>query len=164
MTINIILIILFLLGLTATGQVRSGYIYYDKVILELPEYSSSQKKLETLKFQMQDSLSILSKQFQNFMESLLVDKYMDSLAKKTLNDSILSLGNNISKYKELAFDRFRIEEQSIQSILKNQLIKKIKDFSRENNIDCITEKQALLYCDNCVDLTNELIKYLHGKQ
>lgn len=160
----LLLAFIFLLGLRATGQFRQGYFYYDKVIIEFPEYSLSQKKLDSLKFKMQDSINILSEQYEKYMLSLLVDRQMDSLIKKQINYTITILVKKITDYNDFTYDLLKKVEKIIQENIKNQFIKEIKNFSIVNSIDCIVEKPALLYCDKCVDMTDELIKYLRQKQ
>lgn len=156
-----LLILNILFGLTATGQVaQGGYFDYEKVIVELPEYSLSQKEIETLKIKLEDSIDILVSQYRNLLEFYSGDRYWDSILAKTVNDSITRLLNNINICQESALDRLRNEEISIQEYLNNQMKKHLQYFCMVNKFDFNAEKEALHYCYNCIDLTDELIKYL----
>lgn len=135
------------------GQGRQGYFDYNKLISQLPEYSLAQTKTEQL---MQDSVNLLSIQYDQLMKSLRMDIYMDSSIQKTLNDSILKLGERITNYINYSDELVEI----VQSDFNKELFERIRRFCILNKIDCLTEKQSLFYCDKCADLTDELINYL----
>lgn len=69
---KICLLLLFLAGLTAQGQVKYAYLHYDSLLIEMPEYEKTQDELGQLRRQYADEAAYnemaFKRQFAEFLQ------------------------------------------------------------------------------------------------
>jgi len=168
MKIKFLITFLFLVFVSTLSFAQSKYAYIDllKVMNESKEGKNLRKEIEE-KFsyyqskgkQIEEKIKEIKKQ----LESPLLSKQ----AKKEKEKEIEKLRAEIQK--------LTIEAQTVLNDMKknaeNKLMKKIKlvvkEYSQKNKIDIVffnAMVSPILYADKKIDITDEIIKLLDGKQ
>jgi Skp family chaperone for outer membrane proteins len=161
MKITITILILFLFVSATVGQINYGYYDSDKVFDTLPEYS-----------QFKDSINIHRNQIKDTIRNMFIEYNMppmfdttkaSALIMKSYHEEMADLHRRIICYDSLAETRLDIEENNRKLKLNNILIKYINEFSQKNNVLILGNKQAMPSCKECLDYTNDLIKFIINK-
>ena len=161
-SVQLVYLLIFLLcGLSCFGQTKVGYIDYDKVVLTLPEHFSGKKKIESLRKRFEDSIIEMSNNFRNVLDSIHMHDYMtDSISLMAIESKLKAIETRIKAYQNFALDEICKEEKLIQSNLKNKISTDLEKYMESNGILRIEEKEAVLYCRECIDYTEDFIAYM----
>lgn len=148
------------------GQKRQGYIDYDKVIVSFPQNDLEQKKLDSRTKELNDSLKILVREFQE-MTRTTVDypqtKEGDLQIKKRvqeLNDKL----NKLYTFRDKVESEIKQLKDEKDFKMKQVVTKELQTFSLDNNVICVLDKKSILYCNDCVDFTDDFIKYFKSSR
>ncbi|MCF0160515.1 MAG: OmpH family outer membrane protein [Bacteroidaceae bacterium] len=161
---KLILVFLACLPLSAMAQ-HFGYVDYDAILKEMPEYAETQEYMKELKDQYQTELRHSEEEFNR--------KYNEFLdGQKDFAETIL-----VKRQKELqglyeaglAFRRdcegqLKEAEEKLVATVKVSLNKAIKEVASELGLDYVlnTSNQALLYAGpNGKDITEQVKTKLH---
>lgn len=156
-----ILLGLLLIGSSLYGQAKQGYIDYDKVIIALPSYSTEQKVVETRKKELYDSIKVIFEELNSFIQTEIPhNTKIDSDTKARMERKLTEIQNRITQYREYAEKEINTAEKTADENLRSILTKELKDFSTTMNIICVTDKNSILYCPDCKNLTDEFLRYL----
>lgn len=162
---RLILLLTIALGSSVSAQTKYGYIEYEKVKIHFPEYNSGQIEIDRLTKKYKDSLSTLS----NILEKKIGAHYpqytlKDSIFLKERVDELNLLHDELKFYYEEGNRFLKSRQEQIDSDLKSLVVTEMKRFSAENNLVCVLNKKAVLYCSNCLDFTEDFILYYKEKK
>jgi Skp family chaperone for outer membrane proteins len=157
--------IFYILGLLLTGhflygQNIQGYIDYEKVVVKLPQYEKEQKILETRKKQLSDSIMSMAKDFQRVLEQAPHNVKMDSASKASLEARLTDLEKTIREAQQHAQLELLKTQSKIDEKLRDMVTWQLKEYCSNKNIVCIADNKSILYCKDCVDFTDDFVKYL----
>jgi Skp family chaperone for outer membrane proteins len=153
---------LFLTGQTLYAQSSQGYIYYDKVVVTLPQYAIGQIIIETRKKQLHDSITTFIDDFKRSLDGPHNVK-MDSTGKAELEDRLMKIQNNIENFQHYAEQELSGIQQKIEVILKDIVVSQLKIYCTSKNIACVADHKSVLYCTECIDFTDDFVEYLKTK-
>lgn len=142
------------------GQDTLGYIDYERVSVTLPDYQKEQKALDTRKRQLQDSINVM---FNDFKDTLMQSPHnvkIDSASRLLLESTIRGFEEKIRNAQEYGRNELAKRQTEIQIKLKNVVAQFVKEYCVRNNIASIVDKKSLVYCKDCIDFSEELIKYI----
>lgn len=142
------------------GQSLQGYIDYERVVVTLPEYKDGQKILETRKNQLRDSIEIIVKNFQRMLAQSPHNVKMDSASRTSLETTLKEFERKIIDAQGHAQTELIRTQSKIDTKLKELVAGYVKAYCVSNKIAYIADHKAILYCKDCVDFTDDLIKYL----
>ena len=168
MKIKFLITFLFLVLTFSFSFAQSKYAYVD--LLKVMNQSQEGKKLR----------KEIEEKFSYYQEKgKKIEKQIEEI-KKQLESPLLSEKAKKEKEKELEklrteIQKLTIEAQTVLNDMKknaeNKLLKKIKlvvkEYSQKNKIDIVffnAMVSPILYADNKIDITDEIIKLLDGKQ
>ena len=160
-----IILVSFVFAFAANGQEKHGYIIYDSAVKVHPDYALYEKELKTLYTQLEDTLRIYEKDYNHFLESGIPhNTKADSLMRKALQDTLRNMEERMVKYQQYVQDKLWKVNEVIAKDLKNKITVMAEAFRKENSIACLADKDALLYCPDCIDYTEEFKKYLRKEK
>lgn len=142
------------------GQDTLGYIDYDRVSVTLPDYQEGQKALDTKRRQLQDSINVMFNDFKDMLKQSPHNVKIDSTSRLLLESTIRRFEEKIRNAQQHGRNEFEKRQTEIQIKLKNVVAQFVKEYCVRNNIASIVDKKSLVYCKDCVDFTDELIKYI----
>jgi Skp family chaperone for outer membrane proteins len=154
---------LFLPGHVLYGQNTQGYIYFEKVVVRLPQYEKEQKILETRRKQLSDSIAIMTKDFQRVLEQAPHNVKMDAASKASLEATLTDFDKTIRDAQHHAQRELIRIQSKIEAKLKDVVIRELKEYCASKNILCIADHKSILYCNDCVDFTDDFVKYLEKR-
>ena len=154
------ILILYLFGHLTFAQNKEGYIQYDKVIQNVPEYIYELEKIELLKSKFEDSLKTFVQEFSkriNIHSTGNIDLTYNEI--KEREEEIIKIENKIEDFRNQSLYTIEVENKKIKAMV----ISKLKEYCLKNNISCIVDKNSILYCSNCTDYTNSFIAFTQKK-
>lgn len=152
--------LLILAGPTIYGQKRQGYIDYEKVAVIFPQYADGQNVVEKRTKQLNDSLHIMADKFEPLYRGCYPSNMTtDSTFRKEMQDKLNRLQTEIERFQEYAKKEINDIQQKVDTNLKTEVIKELKQFSADNNVICALDKKSVLYCNDCKDFTDDFIHY-----
>lgn len=161
---QLILFLTIALGSTVSAQTKYGYIEFEKVKTHFPEYNTGQIELAGLTKKINDSISVLTKILEKKMGGHYPQYALkDSVFLKEKVNELSLLQERVKSYHAEANKFLKRRQEQIDSTLKNLVVIELKKFSTENNVLCVLDKKAVLYCSSCSDFTENFIHYYNKK-
>ena len=147
----------------AFGQDKTGYIVYDTVCKAHPDYAQMQKRLDLRYKQLEDTLVILQKKVNDFLNSTHNSPRWTESERKALQDSLTSLERKIQEYQVYAQDVIMAMAEKENAAMSSKIASEVRIFSALNNV-MLGYIEDILYCESCLDYTDEFVKYLAQKR
>lgn len=151
----------------AFAQSTGGYIDRDSVIRVLPEYKLEIADLDNKAKGLRDTFEIYFKAYKklehrcsNVPNEILKDTLLFRKFKLVCKTELDSAQKFISDYSKYSQNSFAFLQQNWDEIIKKRLESEYISFCKKKKISLLFDKKAMLYCPNCMDYTNELIKYI----
>ncbi len=158
--ISTFIIALTFVSLDVTGQEKHGYFHYDKIFQNFDLKEQSDKFLSAFLKNLNDSLFILQGNFESYYKTGIPhNSKIDSAKKKEIEATIQKLSKSIEDFQKSAEERYTKELKEIQSQIRNKIYISIEQFCKKNNIRSLADKEAIVYCTDCIDYTDEIIKF-----
>ena len=158
---------IFLLSIytSVLGQNNVGYFDYKKVASSIEINERILELNFDYKKNIEDSLNIMTKNLENYYkQNLLRDIPADSTVVNKINKDIHNLISAIENYQAQAQIRSIKHEDLIKYEIRKEILLMVRDFCIQKNITCIGDKESVVFCTECVDYTDELIKYLYSRR
>jgi Skp family chaperone for outer membrane proteins len=160
---TICILILFVTGPLLYGQTNQGYVDYDKVVVTLPQYVTGQRVLEMRKKQLSDSIELMLKVFMHKLRDTPHDVKIDSATKALLENELIQFQSKITDSQNYAQNELKKTKTKIDLDLKVVVDNEMKMYCTTKNIICVADRKSILYCNDCMDFTQDFINYLKSK-
>lgn len=154
--------LIFLIGQHLYSQNKPGYFDYSKVEKALPVFAKMEDYMKAFEKHLNDSLTILQNNSQNEFVGHGCGVRMDSATKANKEAVLNKLNDDISRFKASAQERYFKESEKLWSEMKNKVILIIKEFCFAKKIEVMAEKEAMIYCPDCKDYTDEIIEHINS--
>jgi outer membrane protein len=155
------ILILMLLYSSSFGQSKTGFVDYERIVQSVPDYSAERNAIENTKALYQDTLKILMADFQLFLEKSIPHNIkMDSLEMLDLENAIKEMEIKVRNYKLTAQTQIARVQEEIERGIKDKVAQALNKFCSVKGIISMAEKDAILFCSNCKDYTEDFISYL----
>jgi Skp family chaperone for outer membrane proteins len=158
----IVILFLLLAGHVSSGQDNCGIIDYDKVRPAVPDEELRQR-IEVFSKLAQEDINKEYARLDSLYKNGVDDRNMNSDTQKALVDTIRNRFQRFENYKKSIEQKLGQMTEEIDKICKQYIIDKSKAFCTDKGLHCLTDKKAILFCDNCIDYTDEFIKYIKQK-
>lgn len=151
-----------LLVIDVSAQQQYGYFNYEKVENSLKIKVDAAVWLNDYEKQLNDSATIY--------ERVLLDLYKNSPHSININllrhwDSLLNKAMiETESYYKNAFDRYLQQELFLKKEIKQSVKSAILYYCRAKKISFLANKEAVLYCEDCKDYTEELVNYIYCRE
>lgn len=150
-----------LFSISIYGQSNYGYIDYKKVAEAHPEHQTLQQRVESKAETLNDSLLQLEEKYRNFLTNEIPDLIeADSTYIKSIEGKLSKLDKDIDSFKLKAKTIINNEIDSMDMTLKTIISNDLNLFYKESDIVCITKKEAVLFCPQCIDYTDSFIDFI----
>ncbi|MFZ1729343.1 MAG: OmpH family outer membrane protein [Bacteroidota bacterium] len=156
-------------SLNASAQnLKIGFVDSQKIFEGLPEAQDVQKKLDAQLAVWQDSLDIMTKNFQAEYEAYQSQQgMMSEPAKEEKQQFLMRMQQEVTDYRTRKFsqtgDAARLRQTMLQP-LQNKVLKAIEDVSKEEKLNFVFDKiedaAMLLYAEAKFDYTFKVLDYL----
>lgn len=160
------LLIMTLLGTgrDAVSQNVKGFVDFERVIQALPAYETEKVKLDLMITQIEDSLTLLVNEYQQFLQHEVPNGTKldaDELAK--IEGQITEMETRIIEYNERSKTMLLEEDKAMQTRLENMIESDLERFSIEKGVDCIIHRAPQQLETLYGDYTEEFIQYINGR-
>jgi Skp family chaperone for outer membrane proteins len=159
----ICILILFVTGQLLYGQTSQGYVDYEKVVITLPLYVAGQRALEMKKKQLSDSIESMMKQFTHKLYDMPHNVKMDSATKALIENDLLQFQRKITDSQSHFQNGLKKAQATIELNLKEVVYSEMKMYCATRNLICVAGRKSILYCNDCIDFTDDFINYLKTK-
>lgn len=144
---------------------KIGYVISPKIFQELPEAQEAQNKLAALDKQLQDTIAILSQEFQTRVEEYQKkEAMMNDAAKRAEQQELQEMQRKSSDLAELKRRQLVDEQEKILDPIREKIKKAIEAIAKEEKYSFVFDKndqiQVLIYGDVTHDLTFKVIDRL----
>ncbi len=157
---SVIFLITLLLPFPSEAQSKAGYYDHDSVARALPEHERLEHELVLERQRLEHAVIVLQKKLEHLYKyGIPHGVHLDSLQKKTMEDSINDLSNRIQNFQGFAEASLRLKQEASQKILNERVLALTSSFCREKNIAALGRKSAVIYCDGCINYTKAIIAY-----
>jgi hypothetical protein len=146
------------------AQAKLGYIDYEKVKVVFPEYNVGLEEMAMRSWGLQDSLMVLYANLQRVLRHFPEPLKTDTLSRNLLEHKLFDVQNQFVLLQEKGQKQLRTIQAKLDFGLKSKILKTLAQFSSENDLICLSDKKAILYCEDCRDLTDEFILYFKRKR
>ncbi|AXT54647.1 hypothetical protein D1815_02345 [Aquimarina sp. AD1] len=160
---SIVLISILSLFNLGFGQNTGGYFDYEKTKSSLPEYDTNENFIKELEGKYNDSLLLIVRPFQKRISDAPHMDYSPTEL-KIMQDSIQKLELKIETFRKSAIEILEKKKKELNKSIDGIIFSSITDFCKLKNIEFLTPKTELLFCDQCIDYTNELIEFMKLKK
>jgi len=168
---TLLLIWLFLLVGATSGigqNLKIGFVDSQKIFEGLPEAQKAQKQLDAQLQVWQDSLELMSKNFQEQFETYQAQKgTMAEAATKAKEQELLQVQNAIQEYRARKFGQTgeaAALRSKILSPLQQKVLRAIDDLAKDEKLNFVFDKiedaSILLYADSKFDYTFKVLDKL----
>lgn len=163
--VGILVSIILVLTINISKYPKIGCFNSTLVLGSYKEIVEFSKKLESKKKENEEHLETLRKEF----EILIKDyeskrKSLNEMELKSIETTIKSKQEEYSKLEYVSMEKFKKEEQEIIQRALNFINTKVHEFAIKNNYSIIlasTPNGEIVYANDMVDVTNEIIKYIN---
>lgn len=155
--------------MTAVAQnLKIGFVDSQKIFEGLPDAQEVQKKLDAQLGVWQDSLDIMTKNFQSEFEAYQSQQgTMSEAAKEEKQQFLMRMQQEVTDYRTRKFgqtgDAARLRQTMLQP-LQNKVLKAIEDVAKEEKLNFVFDKiedaALLLYAETKFDYTFKVLDYL----
>ena len=151
-------------ALNAQSQ-KIGYVISPKIFEELPEAQDAQNKLAALDKQLQDTIAVLSQEFQARVEEYQKkETMMNDAAKRAEQQQLQEMQRKASDLAEVKRRQLVDEQEKILNPIREKIRKAIEAIAKEEKYNFVFDKndqiQVLIYGDVTHDLTFKVIDRL----
>lgn len=154
-----ILSIVFLIGQNLYSQNKPGYFDYSKIEKAHPLSERIEDFKQAMEKHLNDSLQILQKNLYNEYTGHH-QVYGDSAKRANMEVTLNKLNEDVYRFQLSAQERYYKELETIRSEYKNKAVILIKEYCTAKKIEVMVEKEAMIYCPDCKDYTDEIIEYI----
>lgn len=157
----LILVLIILTGPSSFGQSKQGYIDYYRVKLVFPQYYIGQMEIQKRTNQLTDTLRTL---YDNLMDRIRGEYprnlTSDSSFRRQMEDKLMKLQLEFQEFQEQAKMELGRLQKRINRDLRDTISKELRKFSADNDLICVLNKKAILYCSDCQNFTDDFIAYV----
>lgn len=152
--------LLILTGPTICGQTKQGYIDFERVVVTFPQYYIGQGEIENRTNELTDSLRMIADKIPNLVRvEYPRNLASDSSFRKEMDNKLRRIEVEIGDFQSHAKEQIKKLQDSIDNSLRGLVSSELKKFSADNDLICVLDKKAILYCDDCKDFTDDFIDY-----
>ena len=165
MTYILLIFTLSLAALTNYGQTRPGFIDYEKVVQTIPDYLRAQEQIDSITRQFEDSLRRLVAGYEQFVNNATPhNSKLDATQRQALEDTLRIMETQFRDYQNFAQAKANERKKQIEKTLRAKITRALQDFCIKREIVCVVDREAVLYCIDCTDYTEDFVKYLNTQE
>jgi Skp family chaperone for outer membrane proteins len=157
---KLLLLSILITALQLPAQNNFGYFNYEKVEQANPYYERITDFQCALEQYLNDSISILQEQLGKKYFSLCGDYIMSEKQREDTQAELDRLNARLSTCCAWAQAEYLRTEEALRSALKEKITESLALMCASKKIEFLAEEQAILYCDDCRDYTDEIINYV----
>jgi Skp family chaperone for outer membrane proteins len=163
---TVFLSLFLFMKLVLIGQVeKRGFIDYEKVLHASSFYDTSQIRIEAHTQLLRDSLETIQLEFHNLIyETPHNAPELDSARRRLLENNLKVVQIRIQNFSQYAETEINNLIEKERNDLRLRINKIATEFCNANNIICLADKKAVLYCEGCTDFTEELIFFMRHSE
>ncbi len=152
-------------GALAAGTAKIGIVDLQKCIRESNEGKKVQERLQNRQRQMQEELDKRQKELENMQKELEKQSLMLSPdAREDRQKEFEKKQRDLGYFYQDINDELKKIENEARSELVNIFTTVVDTIGKRDKYDLITERSSILYFEESMDLTNEVIKEMNKLQ
>ncbi len=145
------------------AQDRQAYIEYDKVVQSIAVYNHTRSEIAVFKQSLNDSLDLMLREYDAMMRKSAARKTsMCPVRTRKLAHKLQRIEEKIKMFQAYAMQEMHQEQRNMKHTLKRKIDVGVKKYCNEYDISIMVDKSAVLFCDDCVNHTKQLIHYLRN--
>jgi outer membrane protein len=149
---------------SAQATSKLGFVDFEVIIKELPEFKTVESKLQTLQKSFQDTLQMIQAQYQQKLENY--QKQRELMTPDARAQEEQAIGQIRDQY--LQFQEGRLGQQGVYFQTQAQLLAPIRErvrgavekVARDESLVAVLENSLFVYYDKKFDITYKVLDYI----
>lgn len=159
------LLCLLSVSTTASAQVKIGFVDFEVILQQMPEFKAVEQRLRTVQQSYSDTLRAMETEFQTKLESYQKQRELMNPATRAQEEATLgALRDQVLQYQQAHLGQqgtlYQMQAQLVQPI-REKIVVAVDKVAKEQKLSAVMEKGLLVYYDKKMDITYKVMEILN---